>query len=359
MTRSRDSPGRRGGPASRFRNTTEAINAVMYSLLSEFCDGDNVVATTMSTTPATCRGMRCAGRSCPGPAAGWTTAWSGPARRRRTGPRPPGVADRRAYRTGLLHRAPNLLDTRNPLKAIRAMADASGYPASPAASSAHTCWSMALRLAVVISQAPGLGGTPRGPPPDRGRERLSRRLLGDIEVTETPGQGGGRSRPLLTVGPGDRLPDAGHAHKNGLRPGTAAARRLRGDRAPLPHARPVPTSSGTRSIATPLTRHLTCALSELTRRRTEPDVRSAPSVKQRNGVQHAGIGREGRSLSGRAVTYGDSRWSRPSREIRSVRKRLPGSGPAVAPRKVNMLRRRGHAWPSRLEAESRNGLVPC
>jgi cysteine desulfurase/selenocysteine lyase len=65
MTRSRDSPGRRGGPASRFRNTTEAINAVMYSLLSEFRDGDNVVTTTMSTTPATCRGMRCAGRSCP------------------------------------------------------------------------------------------------------------------------------------------------------------------------------------------------------------------------------------------------------------------------------------------------------
>jgi hypothetical protein len=45
MTRSRDSPGRRGGPASRFRNTTETINAVMYSLLSEFRDGGNVVAT--------------------------------------------------------------------------------------------------------------------------------------------------------------------------------------------------------------------------------------------------------------------------------------------------------------------------
>jgi cysteine desulfurase/selenocysteine lyase len=29
------------------RNTTEAINAVMYALLTEFCDGDNVVTTTM------------------------------------------------------------------------------------------------------------------------------------------------------------------------------------------------------------------------------------------------------------------------------------------------------------------------
>jgi cysteine desulfurase/selenocysteine lyase len=37
------------GPASiaLYRNTTEAINAVMYSLLTEFRDGDNVVTTTM------------------------------------------------------------------------------------------------------------------------------------------------------------------------------------------------------------------------------------------------------------------------------------------------------------------------
>src|ERR1700760_4802328 len=37
------------GPASiaLYRNTTEAINAVMYSLLSEFRDGDNVVTTLM------------------------------------------------------------------------------------------------------------------------------------------------------------------------------------------------------------------------------------------------------------------------------------------------------------------------
>jgi cysteine desulfurase / selenocysteine lyase len=30
-----------------YRNTTEAINAVMYSLLTEFRDGDNVVTTMM------------------------------------------------------------------------------------------------------------------------------------------------------------------------------------------------------------------------------------------------------------------------------------------------------------------------
>ncbi len=30
-----------------YRNTTEAINAVMYSLLTEFRDGDNVVTTLL------------------------------------------------------------------------------------------------------------------------------------------------------------------------------------------------------------------------------------------------------------------------------------------------------------------------
>src|SRR6185295_11647436 len=37
-----------------------------------------------------------------------------------------------------------------------------------------------------------------------------RRLLGDIEVTETPGQGGDHPRPLRVVGPGDRLLDVVH-----------------------------------------------------------------------------------------------------------------------------------------------------
>ena len=60
---------------------------------------------------------------------------------------------------------------------------------------------MALRLAVVVSQARGWGYAVGRPPLDRGRERLGRRLLGDVEVTETPGQGGDDPRPLLG-GPG-------------------------------------------------------------------------------------------------------------------------------------------------------------
>ena len=40
---------------------------------------------------------------------------------------------------------------------------------------------MALRLAVVVSQAPGLGGYAVGQPPlDGGRERLGHRLFGDV-----------------------------------------------------------------------------------------------------------------------------------------------------------------------------------
>src|SRR6202035_5379394 len=53
------------------------------------------------------------------------------------------------------------------------------------------------------------------PPLDRGCERLGRRLLGDVEVTEPPGQGGDHPRPLLVLGLGDRLPDVEHAHRNG------------------------------------------------------------------------------------------------------------------------------------------------
>ena len=46
---------------------------------------------------------------------------------------------------------------------------------------------MALRLAVVVSQAPDWGHPVGRPPLDGDRERLGRRLLGDVEVTETPG----------------------------------------------------------------------------------------------------------------------------------------------------------------------------
>src|SRR4029077_12870808 len=62
----------------------------------------------------------------------------------------------------------------------------------------------------------GVGGYAVGRPSlDGGRERLGRRLLGDVEVTEAPGQGGDHPGPLLVVGLGDRLPDIDHAHRNG------------------------------------------------------------------------------------------------------------------------------------------------
>jgi hypothetical protein len=54
-----------------------------------------------------------------------------------------------------------------------------------------------------------------GPPFDRGRERFGRRLLGNVEITETPGQGGDHPRPLGVVGLGDRLPDVDRAHRIG------------------------------------------------------------------------------------------------------------------------------------------------
>ena len=77
-------------------------------------------------------------------------------------------------------------------------------------------------LAVGGGGQPGarVGGYAVGRPPlDGGRERLGGRLLGDVEVTETPGQGGDHPRPLLVVGLGDRLPDV-----DPRCPGTAAPR---------------------------------------------------------------------------------------------------------------------------------------
>ena len=49
-----------------YRNTTEAINAVMYSLLTDFRDGDNVVTTLMEHNSNYVPWYGCAGRSCPG-----------------------------------------------------------------------------------------------------------------------------------------------------------------------------------------------------------------------------------------------------------------------------------------------------
>src|SRR3954447_22907924 len=50
---------------------------------------------------------------------------------------------------------------------------------------------------------------------DGGRERLGRRLLGDVEVPVTPGQRCDQPGPLLAVGPRDRLRDIDRAHSSG------------------------------------------------------------------------------------------------------------------------------------------------
>jgi len=112
-----------------YRNTTEAINAVMYSLLTEFQDGDNVVTTLMEHNSnyvpwfAMCRQVL--------PRLGRRVEY----RLARFDPRTgeldldhlASLIDRRTKLvccTG----ASNFLGTRNPLGAVRALADASGYP---------------------------------------------------------------------------------------------------------------------------------------------------------------------------------------------------------------------------------------
>ena len=111
-----------------YRNTTEAINAVMYSLLTEFRDGDNVVTTTMEHNSnyvpwyAMCREIL--------PRLGRRVEY----RLARFDP-VTGELDLRHLaslvdaRTKLVccAGASNFLGTRNPLTAVRALADASGY----------------------------------------------------------------------------------------------------------------------------------------------------------------------------------------------------------------------------------------
>jgi cysteine desulfurase / selenocysteine lyase len=111
-----------------YRNTTEAINAVMYSLLTEFRDGDNVVTTMMEHNSnyvpwyAMCReilprlGRRVEYRLARfDPATGELDLQH--------------LASLIDARTKLVccAGASNFLGTRNPLAAVRALADASGY----------------------------------------------------------------------------------------------------------------------------------------------------------------------------------------------------------------------------------------
>ncbi len=112
-----------------YRNTTEAINAVMYSLLTEFRDGDNVVTTTMEHNSnyvpwyAMCREIL--------PRLGRRVDY-------RLARFDPGTGELDLdhlsslidARTKLVccTGASNFLGTRTPLHAVRALADASGYP---------------------------------------------------------------------------------------------------------------------------------------------------------------------------------------------------------------------------------------
>jgi len=111
-----------------YRNTTEAINSVMYSLLTEFRDGDNVVTTLMEHNSnyvpwyAMCREVL--------PRLGRRVDY----RLARFDPHTgeldlEHLASLIDARTKLVccTGASNFLGTRNPLDAVRALADASGY----------------------------------------------------------------------------------------------------------------------------------------------------------------------------------------------------------------------------------------
>src|SRR5215831_12685901 len=112
-----------------YRNTTEAINAVMYALLTEFRDGDNVVTTLLEHNSnyvpwyGLCREIL--------PRLGRRVEY----RLARFDPDTgeldlDHLASLIDSRTKLVccTGASNFLGTRNPLAAIRALADASGYP---------------------------------------------------------------------------------------------------------------------------------------------------------------------------------------------------------------------------------------
>src|SRR6185437_16070927 len=93
----------------------------------------------------------------------------------------------------------------------------------------------------------GAGGHAVGRPPlHGGRERLGRRFLGGVEVTEAPGQGGDDARPLLAVRPADRgpgpSPGAGVTHS----PRASTAVAVLGD--PRPPAKTQWPSAWSRSL---------------------------------------------------------------------------------------------------------------
>src|SRR5215467_12952614 len=121
-----------------YRNTTEAINAVMYSLLTEFRDGDNVVTTMMEHNSnyvpwyALCREIL--------PRLGrrveYRLAQFDPDNGELDLDHLASLIDEQTKLvccTG----ASNFLGTRNPLAAIRALADASEYPQPDSEQQSH------------------------------------------------------------------------------------------------------------------------------------------------------------------------------------------------------------------------------
>ena len=132
---------RAGAASPLYRNTTEAINAVMYSLLTEFRDGDNVVTTMLEHNSnyvpwyALCREiLPRLGRRVECRLARFDHA-TGRAR-----PRSPGVAGRRADQAGLLHRRVEL--PRHQAAAATGPRDRrrERLPAALAASGGRCCW---------------------------------------------------------------------------------------------------------------------------------------------------------------------------------------------------------------------------
>ena len=120
-----NAPSRRN--IATYRNTTEAINAVMYSLLTEFRDGDNVVTTMLEHNSNFVPWYGCAARSCRGSAVGSSAGSPASTTHRRARPGPPRRAGRPPDQAGLLTGASNFLGTKPPLTAVRAIADGSGY----------------------------------------------------------------------------------------------------------------------------------------------------------------------------------------------------------------------------------------
>ena len=118
------------GPASiaLYRNTTEAINAVMYAMLTEFRDGDNVVTTLMEHNSNYVPWYALSREILPrlGRQVSCRLARFDPV----TGELDLGhLASLIDSRTKLVccTAASNFLGTKNPLPAVKAMADASGY----------------------------------------------------------------------------------------------------------------------------------------------------------------------------------------------------------------------------------------